>query len=32
MLPVAFGKRISNTRESLGNIVKSLSNIEISLS
>ncbi len=32
MLPVACGKRISNTRESLRNIVKSLSNIEISLS
>ncbi len=32
VLPVACGKRISNTRESLGNIVKSLSNIEISLS
>ncbi len=32
MLPVACGKQISNTRESLGNIVKSLSNIEISLS
>ncbi len=32
MLPVACGKQISNTRESLGNIMKSLSNIEISLS
>ncbi len=32
MLPVACGKRISNTRESLGNIMKSLSNIKISLS
>jgi hypothetical protein len=32
MLPVACGKWISNTRESLGIIVKSLSNIEISLS
>ncbi len=32
MLPVTCGKQISNNRESLGNIVKSLSNIKISFS